>query len=351
MSNFIHKTYYDNTIAEWATAFGIMLGALVLGKFLYWICSAVIKRLTARTRTNIDDLIVDMVEEPFIVALTIAGILVGLSTLSLSLGARATIAGLRQFVIIMCITWLIARIIEAVFTQLIAPMASKTENDLDDQLLPLVRKGSKVAVWSLGTIVALNNAGYNVGALIAGLGIGGLALAMAAKDTVSNVFGGFTVFTDRPFVMNDRVRVAGFDGVIKEVGIRSTRLQTLDGPIVTIPNSTFSDSPVVNVTLEPSRKITMDIGLTYDTSPEAMQGAMDLLRELTGAMDEIEDNVVIAFDAFGDSAMIIKLVYCIKKGSDIMAVKTRLNMDILRRFSAEKLEFAYPTQTIYSKSA
>lgn len=350
MSNFFNNTYYDNTIAQWATAFGIMLGALVAGKILYWMCSSVIKKLTAKTRSNLDDIVVDMVEEPVIVALTIAGILVGLGTLTLSDSAQHTIGSIRQFVIIICITWLVARLVEAVFTELIAPIADKTDTDLDDQLLPLVRKGSKVFVWSLGTIVALNNAGYNVGALIAGLGIGGLALAMAAKDTVSNIFGGFTVFTDKPFVLNDRVRVSGYDGVITEVGIRSTRLKTLAGRIVTIPNSTFSESPVENVTLEPSRKVAVDLGLTYDTTPEMLKLAMSTLEDIAKNTKGLEEDIVIGFDAFGDSAMMIKFIYFITKGESIMDVKTSINMQILERFNAEKLDFAFPTQTIITQA-
>ena len=98
-------------------------------------------------------------------------------------------------------------------------------------------------IWIIGIIVALNNAGYDVMALIAGLGIGGLALAMAAKDTVANVFGGFTIFTDRPFSMGDRIVISGFDGTVKEIGIRSTRLQTLAGREVSIPNSKLCRFP------------------------------------------------------------------------------------------------------------
>ena len=351
MSNFLATKYYDNTIAEWATAMGIILASVVVGKILYWLCSSVLKKLTAKTRSNLDDLIVDMVEEPVIVALTVAGILIGLNTLTLSESAESVISGLRQFVIIMCITWLIARLVEAIFSELIAPLADKTDTDLDDQLLPLVRKGSKVCVWSLGTIVALNNAGYNVGALVAGLGIGGLALAMAAKDTVSNVFGGFTVFTDRPFVINDRIRVSGYDGTIKEVGIRSTRLQTLEGRIVTIPNAIFADSAVENVSLEPSRKVAVDLGLTYETSPDGLKRAMEILTEIAAETEGLEETVLTGFDSFGDSAMVVKFIYYIVKGEDIMAVKTSVNMQILERFTAEKLDFAFPSQTIYTKSA
>lgn len=351
MSDLLEKNFYDNTILEWATALGIVLAAVIAGKIFYWFCATVVKKLTAKTRSNLDDLIVDMVEEPVVVALTVAGVLVGLNTLTLSERAEGIISGLRQFVIIMCITWLVARMIEAVFTELIAPIADKSSTDLDDQLLPLVRKGSKLIVWSLGTIVALNNAGYDVGALVAGLGIGGLALAMAAKDTVSNIFGGFTVFTDRPFVINDRVRVSGYDGIIQEVGIRSTRLKTLAGPIVTIPNSTFSESAVENVSLEPSRKVSLDLGLTYDTDAAGMNRAMKILKEIAAETDGLEETVLTGFDSFGDSAMVVKFIYYIKTEADNMATKTAINMKILERFAEAKLDFAFPSTTVYSKSA
>jgi len=351
VSNILENTYYNNTVLEWATAFGIMLGALVGGKILYWMCSAFLKKITAKTRSNLDDLIVDLAEEPVIVGLTVVGVVVGINTLTLSPGAESWIGGIRQFVIMMSITWLVARLVEAVFSELIAPMADKSETDLDDQLLPVVRKGSKVFVWSLGTIVALNNAGYDVGALIAGLGIGGLALAMAAKDTVSNIFGGFTVFTDRPFTVGDRVKVSGFDGSILEVGIRSTRLKTLDGRVVTIPNATFSDTAVENVSMEPSRKVAVDLGLTYDTPPEGLRTAMQILKDITASTDGLEETMVTGFDAFGDSAMVVKYIYYIKKGADIMAVKTDVNMQILERFTDAKLDFAFPSQTIYTQAA
>jgi MscS family membrane protein len=206
-----------------------------------------------------------------------------------------------------------------------------------------------MAIWAIGVIVALNNAGYDVGALIAGLGIGGLALAMAAKDTVSNIFGGFTIFTDRPFTINDRVKVAGYDGVIREIGVRSTRLETLEGRVVTIPNSKFSDTPVENVTLEPSRKVSVNLGLTYDTTPEKMKQAMEILKEIANNHESLEEKVLLSFNAFGDFAMNILFIYYIKSGADILAAQSDINMAILDRFNGAGLEFAFPTQTLYTK--
>jgi MscS family membrane protein len=195
--------------------------------------------------------------------------------------------------------------------------------------------------------MALNNAGYDVAALIAGLGIGGLALAMAAQDTVKNVFGGFTIFTDRPFTVNERVAVAGFDGNVEEIGIRSTRIRTLAGRQVTIPNSSMADSPVENISSEPSRKVVMTLGLTYDTTPEAMRRAMEILGEIEAAHTEDTDgDPVIAFSGYGDFAMNVLFIYYIRKGADIMGTQTSVNLAILERFNAEGLAFAFPTQTI-----
>ena len=174
---FLAKSFYGNTVVEWATALAIIVAAVVVGKALYWVCSKVLRQLTSRTDTKLDDIVLDMIEEPIVFAIAVLGIWFGLGRLHLPEAADAWI-------------W----------------------NSI--QRLPVVRKGASFTVWALGIIVALNNAGYDVAAVLAGLGIGGIALAMAAKDTVSNVFGGFTIFTDRPFKINDSVRVDGYEGRI-----------------------------------------------------------------------------------------------------------------------------------------
>lgn len=348
MPELFSKTFYGNTIGDWALGLLIIVGALVVGKLLYWVFSTVLRRLTQKTKTKFDDIILDMIEEPIVFAVTVAGIWFGLQRLALPENVDQGIANSLQFLIVLSITWLIARLLESLFTHYLAPLADKSENDLDDQLLPIVRKGVKTAVWCIGVIVALNNAGYEVGAVIAGLGIGGLALAMAAKDTVSNVFGGFTIFTDRPFSLKDRVRVDGYDGTIEEIGIRSTRLRTLSGTLVTIPNATFSGNSVENVSVEPCRKIVLNLGLTYDTKPEAMQQAMDILKQIKEDATGVEEKVIVGFNGFGDFAMNILLIYYVTKGESIIETQTRINLEILKRFNEAGLDFAFPTQTLHT---
>jgi len=343
------RTFYGNTITQWVTALAIVVAALLVGKLAYWLFGNVVKKITAKTKTRLDDLIIDMIEEPIVFAITIAGVWYGINTLTLPELAHSLMGNASHFLIILAIAWLVSRLLDALYTEYLVPITAKTETDLDDQLLPILRKGTRITVWIVGVIVALNNAGYDVGALIAGLGIGGLALAMAAKDTVSNIFGGFTIFTDRPFKLNDRIKVAGYDGFIREIGVRSTRLQTLEGRIVTIPNSTFSDSPVENISLEPNRKVVANLGLTYDTKPEQMAEAQEILKQIAKETAGVVDEALVSFTEFGDSALNILFIYYIEAGADILGVQNAVNTKILESYNAKGLEFAYPTQTLYTK--
>ena len=204
-------------------------------------------------------------------------------------------------------------------------------------------------VWAMAVVIGLNNAGYDVGALIAGLGIGGLAFALAAQDSVANLFGGLTVFFDKPFTINDRIQISGFDGYVTEVGIRSTRVKTLAGRIVTIPNKEFTASIVENVSSEPSRKVVQTLGLTYDMDEAKMERAIQVLTDLHAENIDTSDDKVITFTSFGDFSLNILFIYYIKKESDIMETQSEMNLQILKRFAAEGLDFAFPSQTIYTK--
>jgi len=351
MNEFLHQTYFGNTLQAWVIAFSIIILSLLLGKVVYWVFSKIVRGFTSRTNSKFDDIIVDMVEKPTVFFLISMGIWFGLKQLVLPEALTAAVDNSFQVLVALLVGWLVSRLFEAVCQEYLQPWVEKSENELDDQLLPILRKATKTTIWAMAIIIGLNNAGYNVGALIAGLGIGGLALAMAAKDTVSNVFGGVTVFTDQPFRINDRIKVAGYDGTVLEIGVRSTKLQTLEGRVVTIPNSKFADAPVENVTREPSRKVVLNLGLTYDTQPDKMQQAMDLLRAISDENENTEEKVTISFNGFGDFAMNIMFIYYISKGADIANTQTEINMDILRRFNNNGLEFAFPTQTLYTIKA
>jgi MscS family membrane protein len=348
MTELLQQTYYGNTLEVWLTSLAVILLSILLGKAVYWIFSKVVRVFTKKSKTKIDDILVDMIEEPVVFLIIISGIWFGLAMLSLPEGADGVIGNAYHIIFALLMGWMLSRLFDAIYVEYLQPWVAKTENDLDDQLMPILRKGIKTIIWAMAIIIGLNNAGYDVAALLAGLGIGGLALAMAAKDTVSNIFGGFTIFTDQPFRMGDRIVVAGYDGTVEEIGIRSTRLRTLDGRSVAMPNSKFADAPVENISREPSRKIVLNLGLTYDTTPQQMQQAMDLLKEIGSNNSNTEEKILVGFNGFGDFAMNILFIYYIRKGSDILDTQTEINMAILTKFNDNGLEFAFPTQTLYN---
>ncbi len=349
MNDFLAKEFYHNTISDWGISLLIILGAIVAGKILYWFFGNIIKKLTEKTKTKIDDIIVDMVEEPIVLALAIVGMWYGLHRLDFPENWYLFMGKVYHILIAINITWLVARLVDAIIGEYIVPLAEKTESSLDDQIIPVVRKGLRSVIWILGIIVALNNAGYDVGALIAGLGIGGLALAMAAKDSVANIFGGIMIFTDKPFKVGDRIKINGFDGTITEVGIRTSRMRTLEGRLVTIPNSLFTGDMVENVSAEPSRKVILNLGLTYDMKAEQMEKGIAILKEIAKVNNDVNDDYMVSFNAFGDFSLGIIFIYYIKSGSDNLDTQTAINLEILKQFAANGLDMAFPTQTIYHK--
>lgn len=349
MKEFFTQKFYYNTVGEWAIALLILVASFVLAKMIYWIFGNIIKKATAKTKTRIDDIIIDTLHGPVILGLTIFGLWYGIRQLAFPDSIDIWVTNVYHVLVAITITWLIARLVDAIIKEYLIPLTEKSESTMDDQIIPVVRKGLRAAIWILGIIVAMNNAGYNISALLAGLGIGGLALAMAAKDTVSNIFGGITIFTDKPFKINDRIKLDGFDGMIEEIGIRCTRLRTLDGTLVTVPNSKFTGGMVENITEEPSRKVVLNLGLVYETPTDKMEKAMELLKEIGTANTALEEKLIIGFNSFGDFSLGIIFIYYIKSGEDILGAQTSINLEIKRKFEEHGIDMAFPTQTIYTK--
>lgn len=350
MNDFFAKEFYGNTAENWFYSLLFLLGGVLLSKIIYWIFRAVVKKLTAKTKNTLDDALVEMIEKPVIFSIIILGAWMGFNRLHFSVTADTVMNHAFTFLLIWTITWLLVRAVDAIFSELIVPLAEKTENTFDDQIVPVLRKGLKGLLWIMGVIVGLDNAGFDIMALIAGLGIGGLALALAAQDTVKNVFGGVMIFIDKPFKIGDRVLIDGNDGFVTEVGIRSTRIKTLLNRIITIPNSRFAESSIENISAEPHRKVVVNLGLTYDTPPDRMELAMSILNGIVDSnQDSLMPDRIISFNNFGDFNLGILFIYYIKKEADILASQSKVNLEILHKFNDNKLEFAFPTQTIYKK--
>ena len=350
LNHFMEKTFYGNTILDWLYAFGLIILAITIGKAIYWAFGKFIKQYTKKTKTRLDDIIIDMIEEPLVFAVTIVGIWLALGTLKIPDIAGAWLSKIYYVLIIFNVAWFMNRLFSSLIQEYLVPYVENTKTDLDDQLLPFIQKGIKLAIWVTAAIIALNNAGYDVGAVIAGLGIGSLAFALAAKDTIANLFGGLTILLDKPFKINQRVQIEGYDGTITEIGLRSTRLTTqFDGRVVTIPNSKFASNAVVNVSSEPSRNITLNLSLAYNIDEHKVKLAMNLLKEIARDNVNVEDKVTISFNSFEAHSLNILFMYRIKKESNIFETQSEINLQILSRFRQSKLAFAIPSRIIYQE--
>jgi len=345
INEFLTYTFYGNTVGEWAGAMGLVILSVASAKALYWLLSNIARRLTEKTTTKLDDIILDMVEEPIVVVAILAGTWASMATLELPEILTVWVAKVFYVGVVLAIAWMLNRVFEALVQEYVLPWVEKSESDFDDQLLPIVRRGVRLSIWILAGIVGLDNAGYDIGALLAGLGIGGLAFALAAQDSVANLFGGLTIFADRPFKINDRVKVDGFEGHIREIGLRSTRLQTLDGRMVAMPNSKVANSSIENVTSEPSHRVTLMLGLTYSMTPAQVDEALATLQTLCDEIEGVNAERII-FAGFGDFSLNIECIYHVDKGVDHYAKRSEFNRVVLERFNAAGLDFAFPTQTL-----
>ena len=345
----LHQEFYGNSILNWAIAVGILILSFVVVKMLYWIFSNVIRRLTSKTKTNLDDVLIDKLEKPLTYLVLILGYWISIHYLVFKEEVELVLENAAYFLLVIDFTAILSRIVDALITEIIMPISEKSDSSFDNQLIPVIQKGVRSIIWILGIIIGLDNIGFDITAMIAGLGIGGLALALAAQDSVKNIFAGIMIFLDKPFRIKDRIQVDGFDGIVEEVGLRSTRLRTLEGRIVTIPNSRFTDNSVTNVTSQPTLKVKLNLGLIYDTDEVQMQKAIDILEDIVKNQEAITDDYAAGFNGFGDFSLNILFIYYVKPDSHWLDTQTLVNKEILRRFNIEGLEFAFPTQTILKK--
>lgn len=338
--------YYNNTLENWIISLIYCFASILIAKLVYWFSGKILKKLTAKTKSNLDDIIIDMLEEPMIASIILAGFWFGIKRLELGVSIDNAVSTIYKVAVVLNVTWFGARLVNSLIREYLIPLSEKDTNNLDGHVISIIQKTLAAVIWIFGGIMALNNAGVDVGALIAGLGIGGLAFALAAQDTVKNIFGGLTIFTDKPFRIGDLVNVNGLTGTIEDIGMRSIRLRTLAGRLVTIPNYKMVDSNLENISMEPSRRIELILGLTYNTSPEKMEKAMSILKALPETFSQLESKVQVFFSNYGDFSLKITCYYFIKKEGDILETQSQVNLHLLKEFNGNGLEFAYPTQTL-----
>ncbi len=340
--------YLGSTLAQYAAFFTVVTAAALIGRTVSYIIERHLQRHVDATRTQLDDVLIEVVGRPIMfVAVTIGAVLGQYVLTPTTFFATILDAGVKTLVIIAA-TWLGIRFVDGFVHTYLDAFAARTDSALDDQLVPVLRKTVKAAIIIVALLVALDSFGYDVTALIASLGIGGLALAFAAKETLADIFGGFSIFTGRPFVVGDAVDIGDVSGEVEEVGLRFTRIRTWDKQLVTIPNSKVASSNILNVSAEPARRVVQYLGLTYDHDHEDVADAINVTRDTINTVDGVDtEKTRVWFWEYGESSLKLRVQYYIADLANKWDVKHQVNMQIKQAWEDNGFEMAFPTRTVH----
>ncbi len=332
---------------------------MILGGFLAkWIVTGIlngIARGAGKTRTAVDDMLIGAFVRPAGWACLLGGLYGALLILPLPaepVDIRKFSDSLIKGFSVLIIVWCAALLLDG-FIQIWKSKADATDSKLDDQLVPLVHKAGKAFLYVVGIVLFLQNLGYSVASLIAGLGLGGAAIALASKDTLANFFGSVVIFVDRPFHVGDWIEMDGIEGTVEEVGLRTTRIRTFANSLITMPNSMLTTKAIENWSRMKKRRIKMNVGVTYSTSPEKMEQLVEGIRAIIAADQTMDqDYYLVYFNQFGPSSLDV-FIYCFTVSTvwaEYLAARQSFMLKIMRLVDELGLEFAFPTQTLHVES-
>ncbi len=345
-------TLLDIAATRWLMAAVVLFITIFMQRLVIRVFHALTQTLTSRTQTELDDVLLGAAEKPASWLILVVGILATIHVLSPPVDVFPLVplanSGGRIISIALGI-WFLWRLIDGIGAYYTS-RAAQSLTSLDDQLVPFIVKTLKIFLVITGVLVVAQNMGYSISGLIASLGIGGIAVAMAAKDTISNIFGSIMILLDRPFTIGDWIKTSDFEGVVEEIGFRSTRIRTFDKTLVNVPNSMLANMVIDNIDARPKRRVKMRIGVTYSSTPkqmqEAIEGIENILKYHVGVDQEFS---LVKFDEFEDSSLSIFLYYFTKTThwAEYLQIRQEVNMQIMELLESLGLEFAFPTRTVH----
>jgi len=295
-------------------------------------------------------LAINQLSHPLEVALFHYRKLVGKAKISVPVSLGDCIDRIFLFMIILSVFWIILRIIDFI-SHVLLYKASLTQNKSDDQLVPFLKELFKTLIIFIGFFTLLGFVfEVNVLTLITGLGIGGIAIALAAKESLENLIGSFTIFLDKPFVVGDLVKVDGVEGTVEKVGFRSTRIRTSERTMATIPNRGMIDGVLENLSLRNSRKVNFTIGLTYETTAASVRQIVTEVETYINSHEGTSGDGTASFKSFGDSGLIVEINYfvTILNNDTFLNIRQEVNLEIMDIVMRNQSDFAYPTQRLIS---
>ena len=336
-----------NTVTHYVISAVLLVVALLARRIVTTLIFPSLRKLASKTKTTLDDKLFPALEGPVAAFAMMVGIFASLKVLKLSPEADEYIGYGSRVAFSIVIFWGLWRALSAV-------LEHATEISRDQQLgvaafMPWIKKAVLTVFIVLGVLLTVQGLGYDVKAILAGLGIGGLAFALAAQDTLANVFGAIVVAIDQPFLIGETVKIGPNIGGVEDIGLRSTRIRLVDKSLMTIPNKTVAAETITNLSRFTRRRFEQVIALTYDTKPEQMDAMVEEIRRIITSQPEVDaPGVMVFFRDLSASSLDIWLAYEIPDPDfqKSMKIKQRINLAILRAVESRGLSFAFPTQTI-----
>lgn len=326
--------------------------AILVGLTFRWFARGLgemVKKLASHTETDWDDQLVEALYSPVGYLAAILVWYASLYLLQLDGQALLVLGTLIKVLLTLDLVWIAYRL-AGVFSLYLQELANKTETIIDDQIVRLISRSLKIFVIVFGVLVGAQNMGIEVFSLLAGLGIGGLAVALAARDTLANFFGSIMIMLDRPFKVGHWIVVNGQEGTVEDVGFRSTKIRTFYNSLISVPNMEVASSPVDNYGLREFRRIKTTIGVTYDTPPEKIEAFLEGIKNIIKTNPYTrKDYFHVVFNSFGPSSLDILLYFFVKVDAwaDELVERQNVFLEIIRLAKDLGVDFAFPTQSLH----
>jgi len=337
-----------NTATHYVICALFLVCAVLLRRFVTTFIFNQLKRLAAKTETTLDDKLFPALEGPVATFVMVTGIFAALKVLKLSATADRSIGYGSTVAFSLVIFWGLLRAFDAVLDH--AHEVAKAKQMGVAAFMPWIKKTLVAVFVVIGVLLTVQSLGYNVSTILSGLGIGGLAFALAAQDTIANLFGSIVVAIDQPFKVGETVKIGANTGTVEDIGLRSTKIRLVDMSLVVIPNKLVSSEAITNLSRFTRRRIEQVIGLTYDTTPDQMEFIIEDVRQIILNETVVEpSSVMVFFRDLSASSLDLWIVYA-TKGADFQegaGLKQRVNLAIMRAVAARRLSFAYPTTVMH----
>jgi len=344
LQEFLAREYFSNSVQDYVTALSVFFGVIIALRLFKVVVIRRLHKLAEKTATDIDDFLIGLLRHMgplvyFFVALYLA---------TRSLVVTESVSKVLHIVFVGIITIKVIQLIQEAATFFLNKWAQREQDPTDAVAVKNIIQVLRVALWAIGVIFVLDNLGVNVSSVVAGLGIGGIAVALAAQTVLGDTFSSFAIFMDKPFKVGDFIIVGDLLGTVEHVGFKTTRIRSLHGEQLIFSNTDLTNSRVRNYKRMETRRILFKIGVIYQTSTEKVKKIPSMIEKI------VKEHELTKFDrahfqSYGDFALIFEIVYYVLSPdyNKYMDVQHFINVRIKEAFEKEGIEFAYPTQQLY----